>query len=91
MASTPARRLLLAAVAAAVLPLTLAAQKPTADPLARARQRYNEQKHDAALQAMRTFPQRRAAFIDSWLAEPGHCPPGWPEAPAFQPNRSYGP
>jgi hypothetical protein len=51
MASTPARRLLLAAVAAAVLPLTLAAQKPAADPLARARQLYNEQKLDAAIQA----------------------------------------
>lgn len=51
MASSPARRLLLTAVAAAVLPLTLAAQKPAADPLARARQLYNEQKLDAAIQA----------------------------------------
>ena len=51
MASTPARRLLLAAVTAAVLPLTLAAQKPSGDQLARARQLYNEQKLDAAIQA----------------------------------------
>jgi hypothetical protein len=41
----------LAAVTAAVLPAVLAAQKPPADPLARARQLYNEQKLDAAIQA----------------------------------------
>jgi hypothetical protein len=51
MPSPTARRLLLAAAAAAVLPMALAAQKPPADPLARARQLYNEQKLDAAIQS----------------------------------------
>jgi hypothetical protein len=51
MASSPARRILLAAAAAVALPAALAAQKPAADPLARARQLYNEEKMDAAIRA----------------------------------------
>jgi spore coat protein CotH len=33
--------------------------------------------HQASLDALRTFPRRRAAFVDAWLARGGHCPPRW--------------
>ena len=36
------------------------------------------QEHQDALDALRTFPGRRAAVVDSWLAQSGHCPPTWP-------------
>ncbi len=56
MASSPARRLLVAVLMAAAVPMAVAAQKPApqkpaGDPLARAKQLYNEQKLDAAIQA----------------------------------------
>jgi hypothetical protein len=51
MASSAVRRILAAAVVAVALTTTLAAQKAPADPLARARQLYNEQKMDAAILA----------------------------------------
>ncbi len=30
--------------------------------------------HEAAVQSMKDFFGERAAFVDAWLAEGGHCP-----------------
>lgn len=46
----------------------------TADP----NRQYTIADHEAALTAMRSFPRRRAEFVDAWLAAGGHCPPTWP-------------
>jgi hypothetical protein len=35
---------------------------------------FSMQEHDAELASMRTFPERRAAFVDRWLADESHCP-----------------
>ena len=51
MASISVRRLPLAVAAVCLASVTLAGQKPTGDPLARARQLYNEQRLDAAILA----------------------------------------
>ena len=34
--------------------------------------------NEEALAALRTFPRRRADFVDAWLAEGSHCPVQWP-------------
>lgn len=39
------------------------------------------EEHSAAVEQMRSFPSRRKAFVESWLAEE-HCPPHWPESQA---------
>lgn len=38
---------------------------------------FTPEEHETALAQLRTFPARRAAFIDEWL-ESNHCPVMWP-------------
>jgi hypothetical protein len=33
--------------------------------------------HRRSLTDLRSFLERRAAYVDTWLAEGGHCPPAW--------------
>lgn len=42
-----------------------------------ARKPYSIRGHDAAVQELKQFIEDRAAFVDAWLAEGGHCPARW--------------
>lgn len=37
---------------------------------------FSMEEHGEAVAVMRTFPVRRAEFVDAWLAE-SHCPARW--------------
>ncbi|HEX2735128.1 MAG TPA: CotH kinase family protein [Polyangiaceae bacterium] len=39
---------------------------------------FTDDEHTRALDALRSFPTRRAKFIDAWIAAGSHCPVTWP-------------
>ncbi|MGE5786878.1 MAG: CotH kinase family protein, partial [Myxococcales bacterium] len=42
---------------------------------------FTEQEAAESLASLRTLIEKRAAFVDTWLAQGSHCPPVWPTAP----------
>ncbi len=42
---------------------------------------FSLQEHEEALTALKSFFSRRAAFVDQWLADGGHCPAIWGLSP----------
>lgn len=45
---------------------------------------YSEEEYEAAMADLRTFPQRRAEFVDAWLAQGSHCPPSFDQQGSWQ-------
>ncbi|HND00410.1 MAG TPA: hypothetical protein PKW90_30060, partial [Myxococcota bacterium] len=41
------------------------------------RKSFSTRGHDQAVAELKQFMEDRAAFVDAWLAQGGHCPARW--------------